>query len=72
MIILNKETKSKGLMLKMHLITEQRDFVVKTYYKTSSSQEVKEAFRKKFLEKDPQINRRAWKNKKITKEKGHS
>ena len=56
----------------MHLITEQRDFVVKTYYKTSSSQEVKEAFRKKFLEKDPQINRRAWKNKKITKEKGHS
>ena len=72
MIILNKETKSKGLMLKMHLITEQRDFVVKTYYKTSSSQEVKEAFRKKVLEKDPQINRRAWKNKKITKEKGHS
>ena len=58
-------------MLKMHLITEQRDFVVKTYYKTSSSQEVKEAFRKKSLEKDPQVNRRAWKNKKITKEKGH-
>ena len=51
MLILNKETKSKGLMLKMHLITEQRDFVVKTYYKTSSSQEVKEAFRKKCLEK---------------------
>ena len=71
MLILNKETKSKGLMLKMHLITEQRDFVVKTYYKTSSSQEVKEAFRKKSLEKDPQVNRRAWKNKKITKEKGH-
>ena len=40
---LNKETKGKALMLKMQLTVEQRVFVVKTYYKTSSYMELKEA-----------------------------
>ena len=41
---LNKETKGKALMLKMQLTVEQRVFVVKTYYETSSYMELKETF----------------------------
>ena len=58
----NKETKNKASILKIQLITVQHVFVVKTYYKTSSYLEVKEAFRERFLEKVPPRNRRAWKN----------
>ena len=65
----NKETKNKASMLKMQLITEQRVFIVKTYYKTSSYLEVKKAIRRRFPEKDQPTNRRAWKNKKNAEEK---
>ena len=54
---LNKETKSKASVLKMQLTTEHV-FVVKTYYKTSSYLEVKEAFCRRFPEKDPPTNRK--------------
>ena len=59
---LNKETKNKGSISKMQLTTEQRVFVVKTYYKTISYLEVKEAFRRTFSENDPPTNRTIWKN----------
>ena len=51
---LNKETKNKAPMLKMQLTTEQRVFVVKTYYKTSSYLEVKEGFHRSFQRKNHQ------------------
>ena len=65
----NKETKNIASMLKIQLTTEQRVFVVKTYYKTSSYLEVKEAFRRRIPEKDPPKNRTIWKKVKNTKEK---
>ena len=65
----NKETKKKASMLKIQLPTEQPVFVVKRYYKTSSYLEVKEAFRRRFPEKDPPTNRTIWKNIKNMKEK---
>ena len=49
-------------MIQMQLTTAQCVFVVKTYYKTSSYLEVKEAFRRRFPEKDPPANRTIWKN----------
>ena len=58
---LNKETKNKPSVLKMQLTTEQRVFVVKTFYKTRSYPKVKKVFHKRFLEKDPPTNRTIWK-----------
>ena len=54
---LSNKKKNKASMLEMQLPTEQRVFVVKTYYKTSSCQEVNETFRRTFSEKDPPPNR---------------
>ena len=59
---LNKETKNKTSVLTMQLTTEQRVFVVKTFYKTSSYPKVKEVFYGRFLEKDPPTNGTIWKN----------
>ena len=59
---INRETKNKTLVLKMKLTTEQRVFVVKTFYKTRSYLKVKEVFRGRFPEKDPSINRTIWKS----------
>ena len=55
----------------MHLTTQQRVFAAKTYYKTSSYLEEKEAFRR-FLEKDPppSTNRTIWKNVKKSEREG--
>ena len=61
----NKETKNKASMLMMQLFTDHRVIVVKT----SSYLDVKEAFRRRFSEKDPPTNRKIWKNVKITKTK---
>ena len=66
---LNKESKNKASMLKMQLTTEQRIFVVKSYYKTSNYLKVKEAFCRRFQEKDPLTNSTIWKNVTNTKEK---
>ena len=56
MLTLTKKMKNKALILKMQLITEQRVFVVKTYYKTSYCLEVKETFRRRFREADSSTN----------------
>ena len=61
---LSNKKKSKASMLEMQLPTEQRVFVVKTYYKTSSCQEVNKTFRRTFSEKDQPPNRTKRENKK--------
>lgn len=69
---LNNEAQNKSSILKTQWTTEWRIFLVKTSYRISSYLEVREAFRRRFLEKDPPTNWIVWKNvKENTKENEH-
>ena len=46
-VLMLPSKRNQALMLKMYSITEQRFFLVKTYYKTSSYLEVKRGFSQK-------------------------
>ena len=57
----------------MQSATESCVFLVKTYYKTNSYLEEKEAFHRKIPEKDPPKNRATQKNvKKLRKRRNNS